>query len=164
MPRLTQSFSFSLTHAAAAALEHDAVDSKNPIGEHIGGIVIEYLVANNLLSSTEAEDLRLLRSLREDAIEKMDEIVRNKGFDADITLQTFVACAEDDEWLKRYEKYIGGNPYKPGNPKKANANQTIGSRIKFVLGADDVTDENGKPMRGIAKSQIIQTYQLLKLS
>ncbi|MBS0479242.1 MAG: hypothetical protein JSR79_08080 [Proteobacteria bacterium] len=66
-------------------------------------------------------------------------------------------------WLRDYETYIQGNPMMPGNPRKTNANQTIGSRIKSKLKAEDVKDDSGKILRGRAPiGTIIQTYQLLR--
>ncbi|WP_242154075.1 hypothetical protein [Sphingomonas sp. BAUL-RG-20F-R05-02] len=95
----------------------------------------------------------------------MIAIQDSQGFSSDITLKTFEACQNDQEWLHRYESYIRGHAVALGNPRKTNANQTIGSRIKSKLGATDLTDASGKIQRGRAPAgAVIQTYQLLSLS
>ena len=160
--RTTKPYSFSIPLAAAEALDADAKRGGNSVGEHISSIVMNYLEAQNLLPEAIVEERALLRELRDEAIEKMWELDRQGKRDSAITLQTFQACAADPDWMQKYEIYIQGNAYKSGNPRKANANQTIGSRIKSELGAEDVLDDKGKPSRGRALGEIIQTYQLLK--
>lgn len=166
MNRTTKTFSVSLAMAIADALHRAAAKDGLSAGLKIAEIIESHFLdpQNDELPEEDRADLMLLRELRDDAIEKMLEIRNEQGFSRDITLKTFQACQSDGHWLDRYEKYIGGNALLPRNPRKTNANQTIGSRIKTKLGAEDLTDASGKIQRGRAPvGSIIQTYQLLIL-
>lgn len=166
MTRTTKTFSVSLPLPIAEALERSAISDGLSSGLKIAEIVETHFLAsdNDELAADAKSDLLRLRRLRDEAIEKMLEIHNREGFSADVTLKTFQACQADSEWLASYEKYIRGNALVPGNPRKTNANQTIGSRIKSKLRADDLVDASGKAQRGRAPvGSIIQTYQLLKV-
>ena len=157
--RTTKTFSFSLPIPVADVLEADANARDRTPGQHITDIVLGYL--KGMLPEAMRRELALLHELRDDAIEKLHGIRATEGLSKDITLRVFQACRADREWMAKYEEYIQGNPYQTGNPRKTNANQTIGSRIKSVLGASDMVDETGKPLRSRALKEVIQTYQLL---
>lgn len=162
--RTTKSYTFSVPLAVADGLENDPKREGASHSEHITSIVMNYLEKAGLLPEPIMRERKLLRELRDEAIEKMWDIEREGGLDSAITLKTFHACALDDAWLAKYKEYIQDDQaYRTGNPRKTNANQTIGSRIKSVLGADDLLDENGRPLRARALKEIIQTYQLLKV-
>jgi len=166
MTRTTKAFSVSLNLETAEALERAAASSGLSAGLKIAEIVESYFLdpENPEMAEDVKADLRLLRHLRDEAIKKMTAIKNKQGFSADITLKTFTACQGDAEWLQRYETYVRRNALATGNPRKTNANQTIGSRIKSKLGADDLIDTSGKVQRGRAPvGHIIQTYQLLRL-
>lgn len=166
MNRTTKTFSVSLNLSIADAVDDVAKREGLSPGLTIADIVERHFLSPGIdgLADDAKQDLALLRQLRDEAIVKMLELQDREGFSADITLKTFKACQQDDGWLRNYEKYIRGNAVVPGNSRKTNANQTIGSRIKSKLGANDLLDENGKAQRGRAPAgSIIQTYQLLKL-
>lgn len=162
--RTSQSLSLSLPIALVSILQHDATKAKRSVGEHIAAIVTDYLREAGLLPEEVQKDLDLLHHLRDQAIEKMESILAADGFSEDITLRVFQACKNDPAWLRSYEEYVQANPFQTGNPRKTNANQTIGNRIKSELGAHDLLDSNGKPARGRALGELIQTYQLLTRS
>lgn len=166
MNRTTKTYSVSLNLEIGQAVERVASKEGLSAGLKIAEIVESYFLHpdNRELAEDAKADLRLLRLLRDEAIDKMITIRDGQGFTSDITLKTFQACQDDQEWLHRYESYIRGHAVVPGNPRKTNANQTIGSRIKSKLGASDLCDASGKPQRGRAPGgTVIQTYQLLKL-
>jgi hypothetical protein len=166
MNRTSKTFSLSLQLPIAMALERTASREGLSPGLKIADIVELYFLSkdNEDLDSEAKADLLLLRQLRDEAIEKMLEIQESDGFSADITLKTFRACQNDGRWLQLYERYVRGNAIVPGNPRKTNANQTIGSRIKSKLAANDLVDDSGKVQRGRAPAgSIIQTFQLLQL-
>ena len=167
MNRNSKTYSVSLAMVIADAIERTAANEGLSAGLKIAEIVESHFLnpKNHELPVDAKADLLLLRQLRDEAIGKMGEIEKRDGFTADITLKAFQACQNDPAWLKAYEKYLRGNALVPGNPRKTNANQTIGSRIKSKLRASDLTDGNGKAQRGRAPvGSIIQTYQLLRLS
>jgi hypothetical protein len=166
MNRTTKIYSVSLNLELAQAVERAASKDGLSAGLKIAEIVESHFLHpdNRELAEDTKADLLLLRWLRDKAIDKMIAIRDAQGFSSDITLKTFQACQNDQEWLHRYETYIRGHAVVPGNPRKTNANQTIGSRIKSKLGASDLSDASGKPLRGRAPGgTVIQTYQLLKL-
>ena len=165
MMRTTKTFSVSLTLAVADAMERIAEKAGISVGLKIAEIVETHVInASDALDADVRADLKLLRDLREEAVSKMEHIRISQGFSADITLKTFQACQNDRNWLRDYETYIRGDAVSAGNPRKTNANQTIGSRIKSRLRAEDLTDMTGKAQRGRAPiGSIIQTYQLLRL-
>jgi predicted DNA-binding protein len=166
MSRTTKTFSVSLSLVLADALERAARNNGLSPSLKITEIVETHFLdsgASDLAEEAKA-DLRLLRLLRDEAIDKLVAICEEEGFSEDITLKTFQVCQNDASWLSNYEKYIRGGALDSGNPRKTNANQTIGSRIKSKLGADDLTDSTGKIQRGRAPAgSVIQTYQLLRL-
>lgn len=165
MNRTSKTFSVSLPIELADAVDRAANHNRLSSGLMIAEIIQEHFLRPDVsgLPDDAKEDLRLLQGLRNDAIDEMNKIREPNCFPEDITLKTFQACQNDLDWLKRYEKYIRGNALVPGNPRKTNANQTIGSRIKSNLGAEDVVDATGKVQRGRAPAgSIIQTYQLLR--
>ena len=167
MIRTSKTFSVSLSLPLAEAVDRTASRDKMSAGLRIADIVEKYFLhfeASELPEKVKTE-LSLLRGLRDEAIGKLNEIMNCEGFSETITLKTFQACQKDADWLERYEQYIRGYAIAAGNPRKTNANQTIGSRIKSELGARDLVDASGKLLRGRAPAgSIIQTYQLLQLA
>jgi hypothetical protein len=164
MNRTSKSYSVSLALPVADALEQEATAAGLSLGLKIADIVEKFVENSRFLPADAKADLKRLRWLRDTAIEKMEMIRERDGFSADITLRTFDACKADPHWIEEYERYVRGDPLIAGNPRKTNANQTIGSRIKSKLRARDLIDGSGKAQRGRAPTgAIIQTYQLLEI-
>ena len=164
MSRTAKTFAYSLNPEFASALV-EAATAKGVTASALTAEVVEnFLLEGGFVEPAAAADLLLLRALRDDAIDKLHHLVSTEGFSADITRRTFQACQDDAAWLANYRTYVRDDPYRTGNPRKTNANQTIGSRIKSELQAVDVIDEFGKPARGRAPvGMIIQTYQMLQM-
>ena len=164
MSRTTKTYSVSFPFPVAEALARVSSDNGTSPGLYIAELVEKALIENEHsgLSEEVRTELELLHWLRDEAMLKKDAIVERDGHIPDITLKTFQACYADANWRDRYEKYIGGDAVTTRNSRKTNANQTIGSRIKSSLGAEDVLNDAGKPERGKAPNgSIIQTYQIL---
>jgi len=158
MARESRAISVSLSNTIADGLAGLALERGRSPGAQAAEIIESYLMENKVLPDEVIDELTLLRNLRDSAILKM----RSLPDSPDITIQTIRACERDPEWMADYEKYVGADPFLHGNPRKANINQTIGSRIKSELSASDLLDENNKPKREKPPQPcIVQSYQLL---
>jgi hypothetical protein len=93
------------------------------------------------------------------AVEMARKICREGGFGRNITYKTIRACMEEKTWAADYEKYVRGNPYKNGNPRKGGINKELGYCIKQGIGGIAVMDSNQKPAKVSVSDSIIQSYR-----
>ena len=115
------------------------------------------MVAAGLIEPEESERHAIMWDLVRRATIKAREI----GFRTDLTPVTLEACMNDAKWAADYEKFVGDNPYKHGNPEKQRINQELGAAIAKEAGArGDMT--NGKAKTIKVAGHIIQGYTALR--
>lgn len=127
--------SLRLDAAIYTALEKEALAERREVPEHIHRLLAKYVIDQQLLDAKKAAEYQLMWSLVERAVELARKIYRDGGFASDITYRTIQACMADEQWAQDYEKYVGDNPYKHGNPRKTPINQEIGYQIRKSIGA-----------------------------
>ncbi len=135
----------SLSDAVHKGLEADARASNLKASDQAMRIIEDHLAAKGLLEPDVKAEITLSRSLVDRAIEEALAIKEREGFRSSITYDAIQAVSGKPDWLKDYEKLVGDNPFKAGNPRKQTINQNLGYFIKKALGADSLLNANGRP-------------------
>jgi hypothetical protein len=141
-----------------AAIQKEAADEGQELGEHIQQIFLDYAIHQNLLDEASSKDLQMRQSLVDRAKETARRICREGGFGPHITGETFKKCMDDKQWAADYEFFVGDNPYKNGNPRKGSINKEIGFRIREAIGGKVVKASDGKPAKVQVADSVIQSY------
>jgi len=100
----------------------------------------------------------LKRQLVDQVVEAARELCRTGRFDQSLTLQAIRMCKDDPEWLSGYTGFVGGGIYERGNHLKQTINREIGRSVRAAVGAEVVTDGNGRTARVNVDGEIIQGY------
>lgn len=151
-----------LSNGVLEALTADAHAKNLDLGVHANRILEDYLLKHDKIADTVTKDEIVLgRELIDRAVQmarKLGEI----SLPPSITFDAIQAVSADKDWIEKYEKLVGDNPFKHGNPKKHTINQNLGYYIKKALGADSATKADGSPMNIKVTGSIIQSYTPLK--
>ena len=144
---------------------HAFQDEAHRIGrdphEYIERVLTEHAITMELIDTGSAERLRLGWSLGDRAIETARELCRKGAFASDIIRETFQRCGDGPTWRGDYERYIGGDIYRHGNPLKS-INKEIGHRIRAGIGGTVLRHPNGKPVKEKVSGAIIQSFTLME--
>jgi hypothetical protein len=139
-----------------ALTRHAASQGRN-LTDLISRVLGEYAVANELLQPVDADEFKARWSLIDRATETARRICREGRFDENITYRVFEDCIADPAYAADYKDFVGDDPYKRGNPKKA-INKDIGHAIKAAIGARVKKGPGGKPMKVNVVNSVIQSY------
>lgn len=152
----------SLSNGVWEALTADACAKKLDPGVHANRILEDYLLKHGKIADTVTKDeIVLSRELIERAV-LMAMKLGEKSLPPSITFDVIQTVSAEKDWIEKYEKLVGDNPFKHGNPKKHTINQNLGYYIKKALGAESATNADGSPMNVKVTGSIIQSYTPLK--
>ena len=130
------------------------MDTRPPVSLHdTDGSFLEFW-------DTKRDELR--QQLLAQVVGAARKLCRSGQFSPRLTLRAIQACKEDPAWLAGYARFVGGDIYGNRNPLKRRINPNFGSQIKIGVGAEDRVDDNGTPVRGFVKDEIIQSYTLFE--
>jgi hypothetical protein len=161
MPEQKTRISLSILSPVYEALELEARDQTLDVVDLAERILEEHALAGSFMNADDKGDVRMYRSLIQRVINAASSLVEKDGFCDSITADTVAFCMTNAEWRADYSKYIGGDAYKNGNPKKQNINPSFGYWIKKTLGAKSKM-KNGKPENRKVLGSIIQSYTPLE--
>ena len=129
------------------------------VAQHEGqGAELGFDVNMDFLEFWDADRAALKRKLIDRIVDAARELCRTDRFDQSLTLQAIRMCKGDLEWLSGYTRFVGGGIYEHGNRLKQPINQEIGRSVRAAVGAEVVTDSNGRPARVNVTGEIIQGY------
>ncbi|MFZ2104503.1 MAG: hypothetical protein WAV18_03820 [Roseiarcus sp.] len=155
---MTVKMSLPLATVIHNALRAEAKTLRREFTEHVQRILAEHAIHAGYVKPNDAESLRLMWKLVEQAVEAAKAICRNGQFTSAITLASIQACKKDPEWLNGYRAFVQDDIYKNGNPLKGIINREIGFRIRAGIGGKVVTDANGKHEIVKVLGEIIQSF------
>jgi hypothetical protein len=152
----TSKHSLTLLTTVYDALKLSAQQQGIDPNELIQNLIIDHVIEAKTLDPITQEHIVTGRRLVATAVEVAKQRCRDGLFAPTITLDTFRACSADPKWIADYEAYVGDNPYKHGNPRKA-INREIGFGIRRGIGGE-VVKSGGKPLSVKVLSEVIQSY------
>ena len=117
-----------------------------------------FYVDMDFLEFWDADRPALKRQLIDRVVDAARELCRTGRFDSSLTLQAVRMCKDDPEWLSGYTRFVGGGIYEHGNHLKQKINREIGRRVRAAVGAEVVTDGNGRSAKVNVAGEIIQSY------
>lgn len=154
--------SLSLPDEIGAALHAEAREN----GISLTDLIRELLIGHAAKSPHLAEDYRawllLYRELSSDVARIAVELRARDGFSEDITARAVDVAQSDPDWLARYARCIGADPFAGGNPLKTSLNQNIGARVRTALGAEVQKNARGRALTGLVDGLVIKSYSKLK--
>lgn len=122
------------------------------------GAELEFDVNMDFLEFWDADRPALKRRLVDRVVDAARELCRTGRFDQSLTLRAVRMCKDDPEWLSGYTRFVGGCIYEHGNHLKQKINQEIGRSVRAAVGAEVVTDGNGRTARVNVDGELIQSY------
>ncbi|WP_444668410.1 hypothetical protein [Cereibacter changlensis] len=148
----------TLSTPVLEALKEEAISLRRDPYEHIQRVLAEHTIRMGFLPKQEADMVRLMWSLVDQAVEAAKAICREGNFDEDVTLRAIQRVKEDPKWVQDYAAYVQDDIYKNGNPRKGPINREIGFRIREGIGAVVVKGADGKSASKKVLGEIIQSY------
>lgn len=146
LTRLPHFDGYSLSRGETKELAKRIQDHVEQHGHHMDEF--GFYVDVNFLEFWDADRRPVLkRQLVDRVVDAARERCRTGRFDRSLTLQAIQMCKDDPGWLSGYTGFIGGGIHEHGNHLKQKINQEIGRSIKAAVGAEVVTDGNGRPAR-----------------
>jgi hypothetical protein len=152
----TSKHSLTLLTPVYDALKLSAQQQGIEPNELIQNLIVDHVIETKTLDAATQKHIVTGRRLIAAAVEVAKQRCRDGLFEQTITLDTFRACSADPQWIADYEAYVGDNPYKHGNPRKA-INREIGFGIRRAIGGE-VVKSDGKPLSIKVLSEVIQSY------
>lgn len=152
----TSKHSLTILTSVYSAVKLSAAKLGIDPNELIQNLIIDHVIDAGTLDTPTQEHIMKGRQLVATAVEVAKQRCRDGLFAPTITLDTFRACCSDPQWLADYEAYVGDNPYKHGNPRKA-INREIGFGIRRAIDGE-VVKSNGKPVSAKVLGEVIQSY------
>ncbi len=157
-PPATIRVTIPFSPAVHEGLRRGAERDHRELTEFIQRVLTEYLMEKELLEKVEEDRIRLMWKLVDQAVATAQNICRDGGFTAAITLNAIQACMKDPKWVSCYREFVQDDIYKNGNPRKGIINREIGFRIRAGIGGETVKGPDGKNVSAKVLGEIIQTY------
>lgn len=151
-------YTVPFTAAVNTALMRACATERMEPTEIIQRAIVNSLIQSGYLDETESNRIRLFWRLVDQTVAAAQQICREGGFSASITLDAIHRCMKDPAWLDGYKAYVKDDIFKSGNPEKGRINREIGFRIR--AGIDGVVDKDadGKAKTVKVLGEIIQSY------
>ena len=156
LTRLPHFDGYSLSRGETKELAKRIQDHVAQHGRHRAELGFD--VNMNFLEFWDADRPALKHQLVDQVVEAARELCRTGRFDRSLTLQAIRMCKDDPEWLSGYTGFVGGGIYERGNHLKQTINREIGRSVRAAVGAEVVTDGNGRTARVNVDGEIIQGY------
>jgi hypothetical protein len=144
-----------------AAIEKH-LEQGREISEVLTEIILQHALAQGWVDPALGEEFGLKKQLVAEAVETALALLRDQTVcPPDIINRAFDVCRAKKPWLTDYEKFVGDNPYRNGNPRKRLINREIGLRIRQGIGGE-VDKIDGIPIKVPVTGSIIQSYTKMK--